>query len=400
MTDQRFHFRTPLLPTPFHERTSLANLHHAWTPWAGYLSAAHFGDPTMEHSAIRNAATLYDISPMVKYRIHGPEAAAYLDRLALRRASALAVGAVHYTAWCDDAGKVLDDGTLFRLAPEDFRLCCQERHLPWLLDSAAGFEVEVWDESDRIAALALQGPCSFSVLSRAGGDSLADLRPFRHRTLPLGDAGEVLVSRTGFTGDLGYELWTSPARALALWDVLMAAGLPFGLQPVGSQAVNVARIEAGHVIANMDFVAAEQALRPDRTRSPFELGLGWMVDLARGGFNGRRALLAEREAGSARWTLVGLDIEGNVPAEQALLYLDGKREVGHVTAAAWSPATKRNIALAHLRCPWDVQAGDRLRAEVYALRELQYHKLMLRAHVCDRPFFNPPRRRATPPAPF
>jgi len=279
MTDPRLHFRTPLKRTPFHARTEPANLHNAWAPWAGYTTALNFGDVAMEHAAIRNAASLYDISPMVKYTVEGPDAGACLDRLTLRRASAMPVGAVQYTAWCDDAGHVLDDGTLFRLAPDRFRLCAQERHLPWLLDSAIGFDVHLRDESEDIAALALQGPTAFAVLSAAGGQGLADLKPFRLREAALGPAGPVMVSRTGFTGDLGYELWVAPDRALALWDHLMDSGRLSGLRPVGTEAVNIARIEAGFIIAGIDFVPAEQALRPNRARLPDEIGLGWMVDM-------------------------------------------------------------------------------------------------------------------------
>jgi aminomethyltransferase len=400
MNDLRHHFRTPLMRSPFHPRVAAANVLNAWAPWAGVTTALNFGDVAMEHSAIRNSASLYDISPMIKYAIEGPEAAAYLDRLTLRRASGLPVGAVQYTAWCNDAGHVLDDGTLFRLGEDRFRLCCQERHLPWLQDSAIGFDLSIRDETEAIAGLSLQGPTSFAVLSAAGGADLASLKPFRLAEVHLGPAGPVMVSRTGFTGDLGYEIWTTPDRALDLWDHLMAEGAPHRLRPVGTEALNIARIEAGFIIANMDFVCAEQVLRPDRARQPDEIGLGWMVDLDKGPFNGRNAIRAARAGDTLRWALVGLDIDGNVPAEGAELYLDGKKAVGQVTAAAWSPTTKRNLALAQIRRPWHRDAGDRLRAEIYALRELQYHKLMLPARIVDRPFFNPKRRRATPPGMF
>jgi len=398
--DARLHWRTPLLRTPFHDRVAAANVLNAWAPWAGCTTALNFGDVAMEHAAIRNTATLYDISPMVKYAIQGPGAAAYLDRLTLRRASGLAVGAVQYTAWCDGAGHVLDDGTLFRLAPDRFRLCCQERHLPWLLDSAHGFDVTIRDDTEALAALSLQGPTSFAVLRAAGGGSLSDLKPFRLREITLGSAGPVTVSRTGFTGDLGYELWLPPDRALALWDHLTQAGTALGLRPVGTEAVNIARIEAGFLIAGIDFVPAEHALREGRARLPDELGLGWMVEPDRAPFNGRAAILAARKDQGGDWALVGLDIEGNVPAEGAVLYLDGRKEVGQVTSAAWSPATKRNLALAQIRRPWDRRAENRLRAEIYALRELRYHKLMQPARIVPRPFFRHPRRTATPPALF
>lgn len=389
--DPRLHYLEPLRTTPFHPRTAPLNRLWDWQPWAGCVTAAGFGDEAMEHAAIRNAATLYDLCPMIKLRLRGPGAAALLDRVTLRSAARMPVGAVQYTAWCDGAGKVLDDGTLFRLGPEDFRLCSQERHLPWLLDSAHGFDAAIEDETEGIAALALQGPCAAAVLARAGWD-VSDLRPFR-----LAAFDGLTVSRTGFTGDLGYELWTDPAGALPLWDRLMEAGAPFGLRPIGSTALNVARIEAGLLIANQDFVPAGQALREDRARSPFELGLDWMIDWDKGQFNGRRALLREREKGS-EWATVGLDVTGNVPAEGAILYLGKRREVGQVTSACWSPTLKRSLAIAQVRRPHH-ESRD-LWAEIYALRELRYVKLMERARPVPRPFLDLPRRKATPPEPI
>lgn len=385
-------FRTPLRTTPFHARTAPLNQLNRWGAWAGYTTALCFGDPAMEHTAIRNAASLYDLCAMVKYRITGPDAAAYLNRLTIRDAAKLTPGGVHYTAWTDDAGKLLDDGTLFRLGPEDFRLCCQERHLPWLLDSADGFDVAVREETEAVAALSLQGPCSASVLL-AAGFGVEGLRPFRHAAFPFG-AGQIRISRTGFTGDLGYELWMDPDQALPLWDHLMQAGAPWGLRPVGTDALNLARIEAGFLITNMDFIPADQCLREDRARSPLEMGLEWLISWDKGPFTGRRALVEERARGS-QWAFVGLDIPGNVSAEGAILYHRQKAEVGTVTAAAWSPTLKANIALAQIearhRDGWDVWV------EIYALRELQYAKLMLPVTVVERPFFNPARKRAMPP---
>ncbi len=393
--DPRLHYQAPLLRTPFHARTSAANVLNRWGNWGGYTSALAYDDEAMEYSAIRNAATLYDLCPMVKYRVTGPDAAAYLDRLTLRNAGKLAVGSVHYTAWCDDAGKLLDDGTLFRLGPEDFRICCQERHLPWLLDSARGFDVRVREETEEVAALSLQGPCSAAVLDAAGFDVSA-LKPFRMTALPFG-VGEVTISRTGFTGDLGYELWLTPDQALPLWDHLMAAGAPWGIRPIGSDALNLARIEAGFIITNLDFIPAHQAVREDRVRSPFEMALDWMIDWEKGHFNGRRALLAERDGKTSRWAFVGLDIPGNTPAEGAVIYAGKTKEAGFVTAAVWSPTTKRNIALAHVERKY---LNRDLWADIYALRELQYARLMVPATIADRPFFNPPRKRATPPGRF
>jgi len=395
--DPRLAYLTPLRQTPFHPRTAALNRLNNWVPWAGYTTAMEYDDLAMEHSAIRNGASVYDLCPMVKYRIKGRDAAAYLNRLTVRDAAKLSVGGVHYTIWCDDAGKIIDDGTLFRLSEDEYRICCQERHLPWLLDSAVGYDVALAEVTEEIAALSLQGPCSFAVLKAAGFD-VADLKPFRMRGFPF-DGGELTISRTGFTGDLGYELWTTPEHALALWDHLFAAGAPWGIRPIGTGALDMARIEAGFVITNMDFVPVHQAVREDRVRSPFEMALDWLIDWEKGHFNGRRALLEEKRTGS-QWAFVGLDIEGNVSAEHSLIYHDKKHEVGHITGAYWSPTVKRNIALAHLKRPYHAEKSGNLWVEVYAMRELQYVKLMLKAEVCERPFFNPARRRATPPGMF
>ena len=385
------HYDTPIRPSPFAPRLDALNRHADWAPWSGWRTARSFGDVEMEVSAIRNGATLYDLSPMVKYRIAGPCAAAMLDRLTLRNVARLPVGRVQYPAWCDDRGHVLADGPLFRLGPEEFRLCCQERHLPWLLDSALGFDATVAEVTEEIAALALQGPCAASVLEAAGFD-VTRLKPFAIAT-----EGDVTISRTGFTGDLGYELWAPAAAALALWDRLAEAGAPWGIRPIGSAALDVARIEAGFIVAGADFVPAGQALREDRAMSPLELGLGWMIDWDKGHFTGRRALLAERESGGRR-ALVGLEIEGNLGAEGAIVYLDRRREVGTVTSACWSPTTKKSLALAHV--DWKHRESDRLWVEIYALRELRYAKLMERARIVPRPFLDLPRRRATPPGAF
>jgi aminomethyltransferase len=350
----------------------------------------------MEYSAIRNAATVFDLCPMVKYRITGPDAAAYLNRLTVRHVSKLSVGGVQYTIWCDDHGKLVDDGTLFRLGPDHYRICCQERHLPWLLDSALGFDVGVAEETEEVAALSLQGPTSASVLTAAGFD-ISALKPFRMATFSFG-AGQLMISRTGFTGDLGYELWTTPNNAIPLWDHLFAAGALWGLRPIGGDALNLARLEAGFIVTNLDFIPATQAVREDRVRSPIEMGLDWLIDWDKGHFNGRRALVRERDSGSSKWAFVGLEVDGNVGAEGAILYHNRKTEVGVVTGACWSPTLKKSIALAQIDRRH--RAGANIWVEIYAMRELHYAKLMMSARVVDRPFLTLDRRRATPPGKF
>jgi aminomethyltransferase len=386
-------YETPLLETPFHARTAPLNQVSEWSRWAGYATVDCFTGLPGEYFAIRHAATLFDVSPMVKYRIAGADAERYMNRLLTRDIRKLKKDRVAYAVWCNDDGKVLDDGTVFRLGKSEFLLNAQERHLAWLQDSALGYDVTVEDVSESIAGLALQGPLSCTVLKAMELDGIADLKPFGFTRFDLSGT-PLTVSRTGFTGDLGYELWIDPARALDLWDRLMEAGSLYRLTPIGSRALNLARIEAGFIQTNADFVAADHAVRPTRQRSPFELGLDWLVDFDKGFFVGRRALLREREAGS-RYRLVGLDIEGSKPAHDALIYHGKSRQVGMVTSAMWSPTAKRNIALATLDAAW-AEREDGLWAEIYVNKEMKWEKTAARCRIVARPFFDPPRRRATP----
>jgi aminomethyltransferase len=395
----RPHYLEPLLKTPFHERARALSQLDSFVAWAGYTTVDVFTNVEQEYFAIRNTATLYDLTPMVKYRISGPGALAYLNRLVTRDVAKIRPGRVGYCVWANDAGHLIDDGTIFCLSATEYRLCTAERQLDWLLDSAIGFEVKVEEVTEQIAALALQGPASCAVLRRLGIAEAAKLKPFEIGHFKVAEHA-LMLSRTGFTGDLGYELWMDPASALPVWDALMAAGGTRGIRAIGSQALNMARIEAGFVLPNLDFVSAESTLRTGRDRSPLELGLGWLVDFKKGHFTGRRALLREQQHGVAR-QLVGLDVEGNKPAHHALLYV-GKtdnREVGNVTSAIWSPTCKRNIALAMLEAP-HFKLGSVVWADIYLNRELVWERRMARALVVERPFFAPERRRATPPADY
>jgi len=393
------HFKKPLLETPFHARARDLSQVDSFVAWAGYTTVDVFTTVEQEYFAIRNATTLYDLTPMVKYRIAGPDAGPYLNRLVTRDLTKLKPDRVAYCVWCNDAGHLVDDGTVFRLSEGEYRLCTAERQIDWLLDSAIGFAVTVDEVTEEIAALAVQGPTSCAVLKAAGLAGVERMKPFEIGYFSL--AGLPLtVSRTGFTGDLGYELWMAPAAAEPVWDALMAAGRSRGIRAVGSQALNLARLEAGFLSPNIDFVSAEHTLRTGRDRSPLELGLAWLVDFDKGHFTGRRALLAERRRGPHR-LLVGLDVAGNKPAHNALLYAkaDGRREIGSVTSAAWSPTCKRNIALAMVDAPY-FRTGSAVWADIYLNRELVWERRMSRAEVVERPFFAPGRRRATPPAEF
>jgi aminomethyltransferase len=391
------HYIQPLLKTPFHNRARALSQVDSFIPWAGYTTVDVFTSIEQEYFAIRNGTTLYDLTPMVKYRIAGPSALAFLNHLVTRDISKLKVGRVAYCVWCDDAGHLIDDGTVFRLSENEYRLCTAERQLDWLLSSAIGFDELVIEEvTEQIAALAMQGPTSYAVLANAGFVGVERLKPFEIGTYQADGLG-LMVSRTGFTGDLGYELWMGPSDAEAVWDLLMAAGHTRGIRAIGSKALNIARIEAGFLQPNMDFVSSSHTVLIGRDRSPLELGLEWLVDFKKPYFTGRRALVEEKRRGPTR-QLVGLDIDGNKPAHNALLYSDraGRKEVGSVTSATWSPTCKRNIALAMVDAP-HFKMGSTVWADIYLNRELVWERRMVRARVVVRPFFAPDRRKAAPP---
>src|SRR6516162_8171366 len=404
LTESQPHYRQPLLKTPFHERSRAYSQLDSFIPWSGYTTVDVFTSVEQEYFAIRNASSLYDLTPMVKYRIAGSDALRFLNRLTTRDLGKLRPGRVAYTVWCNDGGYLIDDGTVFCLGPDQYRLCTAERQLDWLRASAIGFDVEIRELTDEIAALAVQGPTSCKLLRTVGLQGVENLKPFEHGTfaMPQGSGTPValLVSRTGFTGDLGYELWMSPADAEAVWDALMAAGSTRAVRPIGSRALNIARIEAGFLLPRVDFVSAAHTLYLGSERSPLELGLAWLVDFSKGHFTGRRALLAQAARGPRR-QLVGLDVEGTKPAHNALLYSDasGKKEIGSVTSATWSPTCKRNLALAIVDASY-AAIGSALWADIYLNRELVWQRRMMRARVVERPFFAPARRRATPPADF
>ena len=397
------HYRQPLLKTPFHDRARALCQLDSFIPWAGYTTVDVFTTVEQEYFAIRNSTSVYDLTPMVKYRIAGREAGQYLNRLVTRDIGKLEPGRVAYCVWCNDRGHIIDDGTVFRLSESDYRLCTGERQLTWLLDSAVGFDVDIAEVTEEIAALSVQGPTSCALLKSFGLGGLERLKPFDLADFTvLVESTEVplMVSRTGFTGDLGYEIWMRPADAERVWDALMEVGRDRALRPIGARALNIARIEAGFLLPKVDFVSAEHTLRVGTERSPLELGLEWLVNFQKGHFTGRRALLEEKRRGPRR-RLVGLDIEGNEPAHNALLYLDrsGKRQIGSVTSAVWSPTAKRNIALAMMDAP-HITTGLTAWAEIYLNRELVWERRMVPARIVERPFFAPERRRSTPPASY
>tara|TARA_B110000263_G_scaffold174635_1_gene152539 strand:+ start:50 stop:1243 length:1194 start_codon:yes stop_codon:yes gene_type:complete len=387
------------LRSPFYPRQADLDRLFQWHDWKGYASAEGFYDTTLEYFSVRNSAGVFDLTPMTKYRITGPDSLVYINRLVTRDMSKIKPGRVAYAVWCDDEGQVIDDGTIFHLKQGEYRLCSQERHMAWLQMSAIGMDVTIVDETEEVCGLALQGPTSCSILKAMGIEGIENLRPFGMATYAFQDT-EIMISRTGFTGDLGYEVWLSNDKALDLWDAMFDAGKIYGIMAMGTEALEQARIEAGFIAAYVDFLPANVTVRTGRSRSPLELGLDWLVDFKKPNFNGRRALAREKRNGST-WQLVKLDIEGNKPAHHSYIYSTskGKKDVGFITSAAWSPVCKQNVALGTVRSPYG-KVGEKLYVEIYYQREMHWSKMMAEATVVDKPFWDPPRKRATPPGPF
>ena len=382
----------------FHERQAALNVRDAWSAWNGYKFADYYYDANYEYFCIRNTCGTYDICPMQKYLIEGPDAMALLNRMVTRDVSKLAVNRVTYVCWCTDSGRMIDDGTIFRLGEERYMLTCGSPSLAWLRKCQLGFDkVQISECTEEYAALSLQGPTSYAVLKRMGFHAIAELKPFNFAIVPF-NGTELMISRTGFTGDLGYELWAEPAQALPLWDALYAAGEDFGIHPYGETATNMARLEAGFLMPYMEFNEALKTINFEYDQSPLELGLDWLVDFRKPHFNGRRALLEHKERGT-RWKLLKLDIPGNKVAEGAILYNNERcsREIGYVTSAMWSPAVKANIAFAMVQAS---ALSGKIWAEIYYQKELRYHRKMALCTVRDKPFWAPPRARQTPPAEY
>jgi len=394
-----------LKTTPFHARTAPLVRAQTWRRWAGYqVASAYEPHPDREYAAVRNAAALLDVSPLYKYRIAGPDAARLLDRMVTRDVSKCRVGQVLYTPWCDVHGKVIDDGTISRLDEHTFRLTSAEPNLRWLSMNSVGFEVSIEDVSERTGALALQGPSSRTILQHLTPADLSALKYFRlvHTTVR---EIPVTISRTGYTGDLGFELWVDADRATALWDALIEAGTPYGITPAGIWALDLARIEAGLVMLDVDYYSSHRAVIEDQKSSPFELNLAWTVSADKGPYNGRRALRAEHARGPA-WGFVGLDVDWEslerIYAERGLpphlptvawrtsapVYKDGK-QIGYATSGCWSPLLKKYLALGHLVAP-HFQPGAGVELEV----TVEHRRKRARAVVRKLPFFDPPRKKA------
>ncbi|MGH9907354.1 MAG: aminomethyltransferase family protein [Pyrinomonadaceae bacterium] len=394
--------------TAFHERTFRLCESLNYREWSGYYAVSSY-EPHHEHeyNAIRNAAALIDISPLYKYRLTGPDATRLVDRVITRDMRKISVGQVIYTPWCDEQGKVIDDGTVSRLAENTYRWTAADPSLRWFTQNASGLEVEIEDISETVAALALQGPTSGRLLRSLVAD--ADLENLKYFRVTRGTlAGiPVEISRTGYTGDLGYEIWVPADRALAVWDALIDKGTAFDIHPAGMLALDVSRIEAGLLLIDIDFNSSKKALIEEQKYSPFEMGLGRLVNLDKNRFVGQAALIAEKKRGHLR-EIIGLEIDwpeveglyeavGLPPAVSPIasrvavpVFKDGT-QVGKATSSTWSPTLKKMIALATTKRGY-CTPGTKLNFEITV--EAVRHRV--NATVVKTPFFNPKRKTATP----
>jgi aminomethyltransferase len=381
--------------TPFYPRAKVLNIRDAWAAWNGYKFAECYYDAEYEYFCVRNTCATYDICPMQKYEIKGRDAEAMLNRMVTRDVAKIGINRVAYCVWCTDDGRMIDDGTIFKLSNDRFMLTCGSPCTAWLEKSAFGFDdVTVMDVTDDIAGLSLQGPTSCATLKKMGLVGIENAKPFDILHFPFhGDT--LMVSRTGFTGDLGYELWIQRGLALELWDELYAAGEDYGIQPFGETATNMARLEAAFIMPAMEFNEALRTVNFEHDQTPFELSLGWLVDFKKPHFSGRQALFEENQRGP-KYTLTKLDIEGNKPAEGSYIYHNKRctKEIGYVTSAMWSPSVKANIALAMIKT--EHLEGD-LWAEIYYEKELRQYSRVAKCTRKTKPFWMPARARQTPP---
>jgi aminomethyltransferase len=394
--------------TAFHERTLPLCESLNYREWSGYYAvSAYESHHEHEYSAIRNAAALIDITPLYKYLVTGRDATRLVDRVITRDVRKMSVGQVFYTPWCDERGKVIDDGTVSRLDENRYRWTAADPSLRWFTQNAVGLDVHIEDISERVAALALQGPTSAGVLRAAAEAQIDSLKYFRVTKGHIAGV-QVDISRTGYTGDLGYEIWVDWRDALKVWDALMHAGRAFEIRPAGMLALDVARIEAGLLLIDVDFFSCRKAMISSQMYTPYEMSLDRLVALDKEPFVGHGAIAAEHARGAAR-RIVGLELDwsqveaiyekvGLPPAVSAIAsrvavpVLARGRQVGKATSTTWSPVLKKMIALATIDAAHAAD-GSELQVEV-TVEAVRHH---VGARVAKTPFYNPPQKTKTPP---
>jgi aminomethyltransferase len=392
--------------TAFHPRTSELNQKLSWGEWSGYFSAQVYADfHDIEYNAIREAAALIDVSPLYKYVVTGRDATRLVDRVMTRDVAKLAIDQVMYTPWCDERGKVIDDGTVTRRKEQEYFWTAADPSYRWFALNAHGLDVRIEDVSERIAGLALQGQKARDVLEAATRQDWKDLRYFRHRRTEIGGI-QVSVTRTGYTGDLGYELWVDAEAAVELWDAVWEAGEPFGIRPAGINALDVARVECGLILIEVDYTSARHAISAEQEYSPFEISLGRLVDFGKTDFVGKRALELEQAAGGPARRLVGLALDwGGIealfakhdqpPAVSAFVHRDPVpiyrqgRRIGRATSVVWGPTIKKMVGFGSVP-PSSGAPGTRLSVEW----TVEGERGKVGATVVELPFLDLPRKRA------
>jgi aminomethyltransferase len=393
--------------TAFHERTLPLCESLNYREWSGYYAVSVYEmHHEHEYNAIRNSAALIDITPLFKYRVTGRDATRFVNRVISRDINKVAVDQVIYCCWCDPEGKVIDDGTITRLGENEYRWTAADPSLRWFQQNALGLEVEIEDISEQTAALALQGPTSGKVLHAVAEANIANLKYFRVTHGKIAGV-PVDISRTGYTGDLGFEIWIPWKDAVKVWDELTKKGKAFDIHAAGMIALDIARIEAGLILIEVDYISSKKALIDAQKYSPAEIGLGKLVDLKKESFVGREALAAEAKKGAER-ALVGLEINWNevealydkigmapqVPSMASRVavpvYRAGKF-LGKATSTTWSPTLKKMIALACVSREHST-VGTTLDMELTV--EAVRHTVS--AKVAAMPFFNPARKTAVP----
>ena len=393
--------------TAVHERTLPLCQSLNYREWSGFYAVSVYETHhEHEYNAIRNAAALIDVTPLFKYMITGHDATRFVNRLITRDINKVNVGQVIYCCWCDEEGKIIDDGTITRLEENRYRWTAADPNLRWFRQNAIGLDVRIEDITEQVAALALQGPTSGKLLKSLAEADIENLKYFRKTSGKIAGI-TVDISRTGYTGDLGYEIWIPWQDAVKVWDALMDAGRGFDIHPTGMLALDVARIEAGLILADVDYVSSKKALIPTQKYTPVEVGLAKLVHYQKENFIGRHALLTEKETGPKR-LLVGLEVDWNevealyernglapqAPSIASRVHVPvykGRDQVGRATSTTWSPLLKQLIALASVE-PQHAQPGTRLQIEM-TVEAVRYK---IAATVRQLPFFNPSRKTRIP----
>lgn len=393
--------------TAFHERTFALCHSLNYREWSGYYTVSVYEvHHEHEYNAIRNACALIDISPLYKYLITGKDATRLVNRVITRDINKVAVGQVIYACWCDEEGKVIDDGTITRLEENKYRWTAADPSLRWFRQSGANMAVQIEDISEQVAALALQGPASANLLKTVADADISNLKYFRKTSGKISGV-PVDISRTGYTGDLGYEIWIPWNDAVKVWDALTEKGKQFDIHAAGMLALDVARVEAGLLLIEVDYISSKKALIPSQKYSPYELGFGKMVHLEKENFIGKRALVEDHRKGVAR-QLVGLEVDWVEVEEQfdrfglspaapsqasrvAVPVYSGDRQIGKATTTAFSPLLKKLIALASVGAEFS-EIGTKLQMEL----TIEAQRMKTTASVVPLPFFNPKRKTAVP----